>query len=55
MNKQQLPPYMQKYNYLTNTISRKTDEFNAMPYNPYMMGNFGNGMSLPIALPLGML
>lgn len=51
MNNNYQSPYTSEYdNYLTNVISRKGDDINAMPYNPYIMGNFGNGMPLPLGI-----
>lgn len=51
MNNKYQSPYTNEYdNYLTHTISRKNADYNAMPYNPYMMANFGNGMAMPLGL-----
>lgn len=42
--------YTNEYNYLTDVISAKGADAHSMPYNAYLMANFGNGMPLPLGI-----
>lgn len=43
------PTYTNQYeNYLTHTMSAKTNDIFAMPVNPYLMGNWGDAMPIPL-------